>query len=103
MKRRSPKVQKKTKKLTLFYSNSEQLCIEVVRTSSGEVVEELEPNSALTDLLTKFSFPRIKEFKVILIVKFYMSIVIGRCSLVPTCHWMQGNAQELTCNRRLPV
>jgi hypothetical protein len=38
-----------------------------VRTSSGEVVEELEPNSALTDLLTKFSLPRVKEFKVILV------------------------------------
>jgi hypothetical protein len=27
--------------------------------------------------------------------------VIGRCSLVR--HWLQGNAQELTCHRRLTV
>jgi hypothetical protein len=30
----------------------------------------------------------------LLIIPFY---VIGRCSLVPTSHWLQGNAQELTC------
>jgi hypothetical protein len=29
--------------------------------------------------------------------------VIGRCSLVPTSHWLQGNARELTCHRRLSV
>jgi hypothetical protein len=29
--------------------------------------------------------------------------VIGRCSLVPTSHWLQENAQELTCHRRPPV
>jgi hypothetical protein len=25
------------------------------------------------------------------------------CSLVPTSHWLQENAQELTCHRRLSV
>ncbi len=30
--------------------------------------------------------------------------VIGRCfSLVPTSPWLQENAQQLTCHRRLPV
>jgi hypothetical protein len=29
--------------------------------------------------------------------------VIGRCSLVPTSHWLQGNAQELTYHWRLPI
>jgi hypothetical protein len=28
--------------------------------------------------------------------------VIGQCSLVQASHWLQGNAQELTCHRRLP-
>jgi hypothetical protein len=30
----------------------------------------------------------------LLIIPFY---VIGRCSLVPISHWLQGNAQDLTC------
>jgi hypothetical protein len=29
--------------------------------------------------------------------------VIGQSSLVPTSHWLQGNAQELICYRRRPV
>jgi hypothetical protein len=56
-----------------------RLCVEVVRTSNGEVVEELEPNTALMDLLTKFSLPRIKEFKVILAFQFYSSTTLQKC------------------------
>ncbi len=29
--------------------------------------------------------------------------VIGQCSLVSICQWLQGNAQELTCHMRLPI
>ncbi len=29
--------------------------------------------------------------------------MIDRCSLVPISHWLQGNAQEVTCHRWLAV
>jgi hypothetical protein len=29
--------------------------------------------------------------------------VIGRCSIVPTSHWLQGKYARITCHRRLPV
>jgi hypothetical protein len=55
-------------------------------------------------LLTFFLILEITNFEMLAETLLRIPVyVIGRCSLVPTSHWLLGNVQELTYHKQLPV